>query len=204
MKYFLFIAVLVLTGCSPQLRHSFKKVSKSEKVWAIFHPLKAKKAFFISKEAEKTKDSIANYGSIGKDNNGGHLDAFKHSFWMASLTQKIGKNAAIKLGKAHEKGNYKTYKNNKLEDGYVPDKISSAMDLHNNKIGVKVGLSNLESSKNKTTNIIISAIKKGEMKIIKKDAVGNFLTCKGIIISKKTLKGKWENNKCLISSDGNN
>ena len=40
------------------------------------------------------------------------------------------------------------------------------------------------------------------MYIIKKDKNGNFLDCKGNIISAQELKGKWENNKCLVFSDG--
>jgi hypothetical protein len=39
------------------------------------------------------------------------------------------------------------------------------------------------------------------MKIIKKDAAGNFLTCKGVVIHFNELKGKWKNNKCLIMSN---
>ena len=51
------------------------------------------------------------YTSIGDDNNGGALDAFKHAFWMARLTQGIGHRASLSLGKAHEKGNYKAFLN---------------------------------------------------------------------------------------------
>jgi hypothetical protein len=39
------------------------------------------------------------------------------------------------------------------------------------------------------------------MKIIKKDSKGNFLTCDGVLISEKSLKGKWVNNKCLVASN---
>ena len=74
---------------------------------------------------------------VGKDNNGGKLDAFKHSYWMARLTQGIGKRAAFRLGKAHEKGNYQTYQRRRLEDGLLPDKPSTDMDLYNNNIGYK-------------------------------------------------------------------
>ena len=38
------------------------------------------------------------------------------------------------------------------------------------------------------------------MRIIKKDDKGNFLTCDDQIISKESLKGKWKNNKCLVTS----
>ena len=97
MKYFLIIFFLILTSCSPKLKQSFKKVSKPEKTWVIFHPFKAKRAFLISKEAENVKDSMAFVGSIGKDNNGGQLDAFKHSFWMARLIAKNWQKGCFKF-----------------------------------------------------------------------------------------------------------
>ena len=58
---------------------------------------------------------------------------------MARLTQGIGRRAAYSLGKAHEKGNYQTFKNRQLEDGILPDKPSSEMDLYNNQIGISIG-----------------------------------------------------------------
>jgi len=33
------------------------------------------------------------------------------------------------------------------------------------------------------------------------DEKGNYLNCEGIILSTKNLKGKWENDKCLVNSD---
>ena len=200
MKYFLIITIFVLSSCSPSLRQSYKKLSKPEKSWLIFHPLKAKKAFLISKEAVAVKDSISNYGSIGKDNNGGHLDAFKHSYWMARLSQGIGKRAALKLGKAHEKGNYLTFKKQKLEDGYVPDKASSTMDLHNNNFGAVLAYANKKVSRQLLIQQILMALEKGKLRILSKDASGRFLDCKGFIIPKNSLKHRWVNRKCLILS----
>ncbi len=201
MKYFLLFAILLLTGCSPKLSQSFKKVSTAEKTWVFFHPFKAKRAFLISKEAEKIKDSIAFTGSIGKDNNGGQLDAFKHSFWIASLSQKIGKKAALSLGKAHEKGNYKTYKKRQLEDGYVPDKASSTMDLFNNNIGATIGNANKNASKKDLAQYILDALKNGELRILSKDSLGNFLDCKRQVIPKDSLRHRWNTKKCLAPSD---
>tara|TARA_R110002073_G_scaffold57778_4_gene146699 strand:+ start:112056 stop:112466 length:411 start_codon:yes stop_codon:yes gene_type:complete len=127
-----FFLILIFSSCSPKLKQSFSKLSPPEKSWVVFHAFKAKKAYSISLEAERVKDSMNGHASVGSDPNGGKLDAFKHSYWMARLTQNIGKNAAHSLGEAHEKGNYKTYKKRKLEDGFLPDKQSSEMDLFNN------------------------------------------------------------------------
>ena len=189
-----------MSSCSPSLRQSYKKLSKPEKSWLLFHPLKAKKAFLISKEAVEVKDSISNFGSIGKDNNGGRLDAFKHSYWMARLSQGIGKRAALKLGKAHEKGNYLTFKKQKLEDSYVPDKASSTMDLYNNNFGLVLGYTNKKASKKKIIQQILLALKKGELRILSKDTSGRFLDCKGFVIPKDSLKLRWVNRKCLMLS----
>lgn len=120
---------------------------------------------------------------------------------MARLRQELGKSAARSLGKAHERENYKTFKKRKLEDGSVPDEISSVMDLHNNEQGLALVVKDEIVSQKELIIRIIKAIKSGKMKIIKKDSKGNFLTCDGIVISPKSLKGKWKNNKCLIASN---
>jgi len=202
MKYLLlFFIFLLMNGCSPKLRQSFSNVSSPEKTWVIFHPFKAKKAFLISKEVERAKDSIANIGNIGNDNNGGHLDAFKHSFWMAKLTQGIGKRAAFSLGKAHEKGNYKTYKKRRLEDGFLPDKQSSEMDLFNNLVGINIGSRYKKTSKKELIQQLLDYLNDGRLRILSKDSLGNFLDCQDKIIPSDSLKGKWETKKCLVSSD---
>lgn len=197
----IFLLLFSINSFSQNKVKGFSKLSSPEKCWVVFHLFKAKKAMIISKEAIHVSDSINKTNILDKDKNGGQVDAFKHSYWLARLSQSIGKNAAIKLGKAHEKGNYKTYKKGKLEDGFLPDKLSSDMDLFNNQVGAKIGIKNYNSSKEKIIEIIISEIKEGKMKIIKKDSNGNFLTCEGVIISKEVLKSTWENNKCLVSSN---
>ena len=169
----------------------------------IFHPFKAKKSLLIAKEAQKVADSIANTNLLDGDKNGGQVDAFRHAYWMARLRQEIGKRAARSLGKAHEKENYLTFKKRRLEDGSVPDEISTIMDLYNNEEGLKLTRKRAVISRKALIYRVINAIHFGKMKIIKKDEKGNFLTCLGKIISKQSLKGKWKNNKCLIPSNQN-
>lgn len=199
MKYLWFFMVLIfMSSCSPKLKQSYSKLSKPERTWVLFHAFKAEKAYIISREALLTTDSIAKENVIGKDINGGQLDAFKHSFWMATLAQRIGKNTALRLGKAHEKGNYQTYKKILLEDGILPDKAASDMDLFNNQFGAKLGKQHKKSSKQTIINHLLEAIRQGKLRMLKKDDSGNFLDCKGQIIATQTLKGKWINDKCLI------
>ena len=196
-----FILFFHFTSYSQSISKQFFNLSTAEKCWVIFHPFKTSKAYKITNETLRITDSISNNNTIGNDINGGHLDAFKHSYWMANLCRQIGEKAALKLGKAHEKGNYQTFKKNKKEDGFVPDKPSTDMDLYNNIIGAKITSANPNSFQNHLIKIIIENIKNGEMKILKKDASGNFLTCDGALIPIESLKGKWENEKCLIFSN---
>ncbi|PWG05950.1 DUF6973 domain-containing protein [Polaribacter aquimarinus] len=179
----------------------FFKLSPPKRTWVLFHLFKAKKALKTSLKANKIADSIAKTNLLDGDKSGGQVDAFRHAYWMAILRQEIGKSAARSLGKAHEKENYLTFKKNKLEDGVVPDEISSTMDLHNNKEGLKLITRRSKISQKGLIFRIINAIHQGRMKIIKKDKKGNFLTCDGKIISKESLKGKWKNNKCLMASN---
>ena len=167
----------------------------------MFHPFKAKEAFRISEETNKVSDSIRKTNLLDKDASGGQVDAFRHAFWMARLRQELGKTAARSLGKAHERENYKTFKKRKLEDGIVPDEISSIMDLHNNEQGLALVVKGEKISQKELILRVINAINKGKMRVIKKDAIGNFLTCNGKPIPQSTLKGKWKNNKCLIPSN---
>lgn len=186
---------------SQSVTNSFFELSSPEKWWVIFHPFKAKKALNISKDVLKTTDSIGQLGEIDKDLNGGHLDAFKHSYWMATLALNIGSKPALKLGMAHEKGNYKAFKKSKLEDGFSPDKLSSDMDMYNNKIGIYLANEYSHLSKVDFIEIVIENIKDGKLKIIKKDTSGNFLNCDGEIIPTEILIGNWENKKCLMASN---
>ena len=201
-KIVLFFALVIsFTAFSQSNLSKFWKLSGPKRTWVLFHPFKAKKSLEISKEANRIADSIKKSSLLDKDAAGGQVDAFRHAYWMARLRQEIGESAARSLGKAHEKENYQTYKKQKLEDGVVPDKISSEMDLHNNEVGLSLITKGSKTPKNGLIYRIINAIHQGKMKVIKKDKKGNFLTCNGKVIPLKSLKGKWENNKCLINSN---
>ena len=176
----------------------FRQLSCPEKWWVVWHPFVAKKTLKITQEARKETEIVMHQKLLRGTGNAEQVDAFRHTFWMASLTQEIGRRRAKKLGKAHEKGNYRDYKKQKLEDGVVSDKISSDMDLYNNNIGIEIGK---KTTKLALKKIVIETILQGKCKIIKKDAAGNFLDCEGNILSNEQLKGKWENEKCLVRSD---
>jgi hypothetical protein len=197
---FLLLFVVSMAANSQSNFKEFLKLSGPTKRWVLLHPFKAKKALKISLETEIVSDSIAKTNVLDGDSSGGQVDAFRHAYWMARLRQEIGKAAARSLGKAHEKENYRTFKNNKLEDGVFPDEISSIMDLYNNELGLKLTVRRSKIAPKGLVYKVINIIQQGEMKIIKKDQAGNFLTCDEKIISLESLKGKWETNKCLVSS----
>lgn len=181
--------------------HQFKKLQRAQKTWVLLHPFKAKKAFIVSREASRVSDSLRVSPLLDRDHADGQVDAFRHAFWMALLQQEIGENAARSLGKAHEKDNYKTYKDRKLEDGVIPDQISSEMDLFNNEIGLTLSRKDDNLPKKGLIYRVINAILQGKLKVIKKDKKGTFLTCNDEVIPKKSLVGKWKNNKCLVNSN---
>ncbi|PQJ21998.1 hypothetical protein BSU00_06950 [Tenacibaculum sp. SG-28] len=179
----------------------FKKTSAPMRKWVLLHPFKAQAALDVSMETQRVADSIKSSPLLDKDPSGGQVDAFRHAYWMARLRQEIGKSAAESLGKVHEKENYKTYEEKKLEDGIVPDEASTIMDLFNNKIGLTFTEKGSDISSKSLIYKIINAIHHGKMKVIKKSEAGLFLTCSGAVIKNKDLIGKWKNDKCLVDSN---
>jgi len=117
------------------------------------------------------------------------------------LSQHVSWRKARRLGNAHEKGNYLDYKKHRLEEGTLPDKISSDMDLWNNDVGLQIGKMNAKISSDSLKTIVIGYIRNGKMKIIKKGSLGEFLDINNKIIPADSLKGKWENQKVLINSN---
>ena len=178
------------------------KISCPEKRWAVFHPFIAKKTYALTSEVLYVTDSIKNTSVLDGDINGGQVDAFKHAYWMALLTQHIKWRKALKLGKAHEKGNYKYFKKSRrkgTETSY--DKCSSDMDLWNNQMGLEIGMELKGKDLIIIQQAITDSIQTGKMKIIKKNPSGQFQDCNGNIISFDKLMGKWENDKCLVPSN---
>lgn len=138
----------------------------------------------------------------GFDNNrtGGRLDAFRHAYWMALLAKHFKPSKVMGLGIAHEKGNYIDFERGRIEDGALPDKISTAMDLYNDLIGTKIGSLNKKLDNDSLALKIIDAIKDGEMKVILKNKKGEFLDCDSNLIDLTAYKNVWFIPKCLVRS----
>ncbi len=180
----------------------FSKLSSPEKMWVLSHPFAAKKALAVTQRARFVTDSLFKNGIL-KDGNGGQLDAFRHSYWMASLVQKISARKAEKLGKAHEKGNYQGWKKGILEDSMRADSMLCVMDLQNNATGIKLGIEYANDSTHTKSleTIILQNVKSGKMVIIKKNAKGQPEDKTGRIIVPSQYIGKWYMPKVLVRSD---
>jgi hypothetical protein len=199
-KYLLFI--LLFACCAHGIaQSSFRKLSCPEKSWVLFHPFKALKARKITAHVMNVVDSVKRTNVIGSDGNGGKLDAFRHAYWMASLAIGIGAKQSYKLGKAHEKGNYRQFKKHRLEDNLLPDSVSCEMDLRNNAAGIEsVAQRHFNLTEKELQEFILQKLRDGDLSVISKDKDGHFLACDGSLIDMNKWAGKWVIPKCIIPS----
>ena len=148
------------------------KISRPEKCWALAHLFIVKKTFRLTKEALQVADSIHGSGIFKGSMSGGQPDAFKHAYWMALLSRNISARKANKLGKAHEKGNYITYKKAKRKGlSNSHNELASEMDMWNNKKGIEIGISNTDIPTYQLQQIVIDSILSGAMRIIINDSL---------------------------------
>ncbi len=201
-----FIAHPLVAQESPKeiVRTKIKKIyhlSRPEKWWVVFHPFIAPKTYRLTQKAIDVASAMKKDSALDGDESGGQVDAFRHSYWMALLSQKIKPVKALKLGIAHEKGNKILFKKSKPEEGILPDSASTVMDLENNKIGIEIGKNNKELSDEKLQLLIKNDIIKGKMKVLLKNKNGIFLDCEKNIIDLKYYSGKWNIPKCLVNSN---
>jgi len=199
--FLLLVFIPLMTDAQNRPVGSFLKLSSPEKMWTISHPFIAMKAWKITVRIRFVTDSLQKEGIPDRDPSGGKLDAFRHSFWMARLTEKIGERRALSLGRAHEKGNYRDFKRNRFEEGEFPDKAASDMDLYNNKIGVEIGFVLKDANERLVVDSILKAIAIGRMLIVFKDSLGR--ACDSLLnpIPTNELHGKWVTSRLLVPSD---
>ena len=180
----------------------FSQLSRPEKIWVLYHPFILKKSFEITHQTISITDSLYQLNELDQIANGGKIDAFRHGYWMYSLTKEIGPRKALSLGNAHEKGNVLDYKKGRLEEGFLPDSISIHMDLLNNSIAIEEAQRNQEiHNQLETAQLVINMVKNGSFFIIKMDSLGNCLNSEGNIIPEEEWHGTWRNDRILISSE---
>ena len=193
---FCFIFFGVYLSSFSQVR-AFYKLSKFERIWVIKHPFIAKRTFQITKNVlvECRKDQIMK--ALDTLANGGKLDAFRHIFWMATVSQSIGPKRAFSLGLAHERSNYLQFKKHQLEESELPDYPSCLMDSLNNLIGIELGISCSKNNHTVNSTDVVKLINSGNCFVIKRDSAGNYLTCDDKLISHEMLR-TWKNEKCIL------
>ena len=181
--------------------NNFHQLSCPEKRWVVFHPFIAKKAFRLTQQARETAKEMMNNSLLDGDENGGQVDAFRHSYWMALLSQNICWRKARRLSKAHEKGNYKDFKKGRIEDGILPDSVSGMMDLFNNETGIEIGRKNKDLAKEELIRVVRDSVMAGRMKVIRKGKNGDPIDCEGNRINLHDFQHRWNIPKCLVESD---
>ncbi len=183
-------------------KKSFWQLSCPEKWWVVTHPFVANKARKITADVICVSEEMKKDSLLDGDAAGGQVDAFRHAYWMAALSQKICRRKAIALGKAHEKGDYRKFKKRKVDDELnIPDSISSVMDLYNNDIGASIGCQNNDLDTGSLRKLIRSNIIQGKMKIISKNSEGKILNCDGNVLDINLYLYVWNIPKCLVASD---
>ncbi len=199
-----FISLLVISihsHAQVNYKKEFHRVSCPEKWWAIFHPFIAKKAFRLTEDARlASREAIKNQW-LDNDENGGQVDAFRHAYWMALLSQNFCWRKARWLGRAHEKGNYIDFKKHRLEEGALPDSASGAMDLYNNTVGIEIGRAFKKTSPEELKMIVRDSVITGKMKVIYKNRNGEAMDCDSKVIDTEKYKQQWNIPKCIMNSN---
>jgi len=176
----IFSIFLTTKAISQSLYQQFAHLHKPEKVWILLHFHVALKTQKITKLANKIAAEAIQDTDLDGDYNGGQVDAFRHTLWMAMLAQKINPKAVKKLGEAHEKGNKIDFDKKNLEENKLPDSVSCQMDLK---------------------NIVKQAVIRGDCFIIKKDKNRNYLDENGKTIPENEWAGLWLNPKIIVTSN---
>ncbi len=202
-KYFTKIIILLIIMAFPIKNYAqkFKDLHRPEKIWIITHPFVVLKSWKISKEARQISNGAINDPDFDGDYNGGQVDAYRHTLWMAMLTQKMSPRKAEKLGIAHEKGNKIDYDKKLLEEGKLPDSVACEMDLRNNRIGIDIGKANKKTPSVELQKIVKKAVMEGKCWKINKNIDGLFLDKNDNIIPEEDWKGKWISPKILVPSN---
>lgn len=194
----LFILFLIF---NLSLKAQSPELSVPEFGWALAHPFAALKVKRLTMKCNQLSSVSELRLKLDSFSNGGKADAYRHAFYMAAYAQKIKVKKLRKLGKAHEKANYKHFLKSKTEDGEVADSLSSVMDLLNNELGFVIGSSNKKSSLKDLSGLTVLEIQKGKAVIIKRNAKGQYLTCDEKVIDLGLYRGHWNVPKCLEASD---
>ena len=184
-----------------QFLESYKKLSTPEQQWVKRHPLAAFRTHKIADTVKTEANARLKDADLDGDLNGGMVDAFKHTLWMALTAQKIGYDKALKLGQAHEDGNYLEYVADPKRAKTPQDSIASRMDMLNNIVGARIGADNPDASYNAIVAIVRRHILNGECWKLRKKDKNTYLDANGNVIDIHKYDNNWVIPKVLVKSN---
>ncbi|MBR4272737.1 MAG: hypothetical protein IKQ30_07860 [Bacteroidales bacterium] len=187
-----------------QFLESYKKLSIPEQQWVKRHPFAAFRTHKIADSVKTECQTRLNDADLDGDLNGGMVDAFKHTLWMALTAQKIGYEKALKLGQAHEDGNRLEYESDPTRARTPQDSIASRMDMLNNVVGARIGDSNPDASQKKIIELVKQAVMEGKCWKIKKKDKNIYIDADGKEIAIHDYDNNWAIPKVLIPSNKDN
>ncbi len=179
-----------------------QKVAFQEGLWALVHPFAAIKIKAISRQCDIIYRQNSQNPQVDDYASGGRKDAYRHVFYMAAFAQKLRTSRVLKLGRAHEKTNYRQFKKRKLEQGELADSMLCVMDLKNNDLGCQLGKQNPNLSLEQLNELSLKTIVEGKAVILKRNKKGQYLNCSNNPITEGSEK-KWASDKCLVPSNYN-
>jgi hypothetical protein len=177
------------------------KFSKYEIFWGIGHPFAAWKVKVLLPEAQKMLSSVKEDRLLDLNESGGKLDAFRHIYTMAFLSQKIKTKKLRKLGIAHEKGNKRLFFKGKQEFGERADSLACVMDLRNNELGFQINAENRCLKPEELKLLVLQQIRDGQAWYLKRNTKSQYVSCDGTPINMADYIGKWFLPKCLIRTN---
>jgi hypothetical protein len=179
----------------------FFRVSHQEQLWALSHPFIAGEAYRLTQRTNEIVDSLKIHVLNDTLDCDGLADATRHTLWMALLSSNIRAKAACKLGCSHELANYQTYQQNLLNGGCIHDSVSAAMDIHNNTVGLKIGIRLKGASEKEVIKAVLNSIHKGECLFILSNAAGFFLDENNQPIPNENLESRWFTARILVPTN---
>jgi uncharacterized protein DUF6973 len=199
--FLLYLSVLLYTVSLSAQTKTFHKLSKYEKHWALVHPFAAIKVRKHQAEMYAVYKEVKQQKLLDTFENGGKLDAFRHTFAMAYFSKYVRTTKLRKLGKAHEKTNHWQFLHHLPdEEGELSDSLSSVMDLKNNDIALSLAIGVKKLSIPEIKQKIIQLIQAGGVFIMKRNPQGQYVDCNNQFIAPEKLK-VWNTPKCLVSSN---
>lgn len=197
------VAIITFTHSDAyaQFLESYHKLSVPEQQWVKKHPLAAFRTHRIADTVRHEAQQRLKDADLDGDLNGGMVDAFKHTLWMALTAQKIGMEKALSLGEAHEEGNRLEYESDPARKKFHQDSIASRMDILNNIVGARIGAQNPDASQNRIIALVRQAVIDGKCWKTKKKDKNTYLDADGKAINIHDYDNQWAIPKVLVPSN---